>query len=436
MALRAHQLFGIMLLSILPAQAPASSQAKDQPLADWQQNPLPILQGDWEFGDPDRGGPAKIRISDRRIVMVVALNEKGSGAYFYGIPAGATVMDIETWGPDSATGDHQVVIRGTCYDYARGSGRPSSCWHVLTKYSPQSRSRTGRPTAWGIAGFEKYREEQGQASASARTAASGGQKETRRDVRPELPAPNGAAPATSSASAEADSAERDRTEELNKRLSSQSDAQLTANVKARQQFADAQAAHQRQLQASEAERRAYERDLELKLAEAAAFMRGLEAYRQSLSEGHYKQAEAQANAQRAEVQLRVARAELTRLNELKAKVDERNAPIEFQEGVVLCDKADGAARSWRCQGPLQTSYGELGAPSGNVALGQACGSDGSIRDLGTAGAYRAFGCGFGIHPTGADHLGNADVPALLGIAVPGRAKFRCPKGQLSYCRNR
>lgn len=110
--------------------------------------------------------------------------------------------------------------------------------------------------------------------------------------------------------------------------------------------------------------------------------------------------------------------------------------VEFKEGVVLCQKRPAPSKEWRCPGPLQVTYANLdNLAKARVPLGQACGSDRSIRDLGMVSGYRAFGCGFGIHPTARDYPGNTDVPAMLGVGyVPGRASFYCPRSKLAYCR--
>lgn len=109
--------------------------------------------------------------------------------------------------------------------------------------------------------------------------------------------------------------------------------------------------------------------------------------------------------------------------------------VAFKEGVVLCNQPNPAVASFSCKGPLQNVSTRLDVPEATVALGQACGSDRSIRDLGMVKGFRAFGCGFGIHPTARDYPGNTDVPAQLGVDfVPGRGAYFCPKSKLAYCR--
>lgn len=110
--------------------------------------------------------------------------------------------------------------------------------------------------------------------------------------------------------------------------------------------------------------------------------------------------------------------------------------IAFREGVVLCQKRAAPSREWRCPGPLQVTYANLDdLGRAMVSLGEACGSSKTIRDLGMVSGYRAFGCGFGIHPTARDYPGNTDVPAQLGVSyIPGRGVYYCPRSKLAYCR--
>lgn len=105
-------------------------------------------------------------------------------------------------------------------------------------------------------------------------------------------------------------------------------------------------------------------------------------------------------------------------------------PIAMKEGVALCWRLRGS--QWRCDGPLQSTQGEIDGD--REAVAKACGAD-TIRDLGTVRSYRVFGCGFGINP-GSGAPGNLDVPAMFGITVPGRATFRCPPSTTAYCRTR
>jgi hypothetical protein len=116
--------------------------------------------------------------------------------------------------------------------------------------------------------------------------------------------------------------------------------------------------------------------------------------------------------------------------EQRRKQEEANRPIEFKEGVVVCQKQK--ENYYRCEGPLQITYSDLVSANGLTSLRQACGSD-STRDLGSSGGYRLFGCGFGMNPTARDYPGNRDVPAEYGLYVAGRGRFHCPQSTLAYC---
>lgn len=165
---------------------------------------------------------------------------------------------------------------------------------------------------------------------------------------------------------------------------------------------------------------------------AARHQQSVEEARTALSDYEQKMAvhrQQVAEAERAQEAYRQALEQ--------ARADEaRDEVVAFKEGVVLCERMSAESRTWRCYGPLQTTFAELDTQSAKVPLGQACGSDRSIRELGTVSGYRAYGCGFGIHPTARDYPGNIDVPAQLGVSyVPGRVEFHCPKSKLAYCRS-
>ena len=74
--------------------APATAQD-----ADWQLDPLPLLQGEWEYWGPadnaSWGGYAKIRIEGRKVTMVDALHPDYYGSPWTKVPAGALIMTIE-----------------------------------------------------------------------------------------------------------------------------------------------------------------------------------------------------------------------------------------------------------------------------------------------------------------------------------------------------
>lgn len=140
--------------------------------------------------------------------------------------------------------------------------------------------------------------------------------------------------------------------------------------------------------------------------------------------------EAERERQRAEAQ---KRAEEQRLAALRRE-EEANRRVEFKEGIVLCQQA--GPKNWRCEGPLQLTYANLeDANNTRVNVSDACGG-GTIRDLGTANGFRAFGCGYGIHPTDREYPGNIDLPAKYGLYVAGRGSFFCKRSVNAYCRER
>lgn len=155
------------------------------------------------------------------------------------------------------------------------------------------------------------------------------------------------------------------------------------------------------------------------------------------SAGTLAEAKAQADQRRADAARQEAerkKVEAQRLAEKQRKAEEAERLIEYREGVVLCEQK--SAKSWRCDGPLQVTYGDLGGASGPGAISSACGG-GSPRKLGMAAGYMAYGCGFGIHPSAdmRSYPGNRDVQAALGVGhIPGQGLYRCKRSVLAYCR--
>lgn len=182
------------------------------------------------------------------------------------------------------------------------------------------------------------------------------------------------------------------------------------------------------LQAEQARRRAEEAAAQQRQADLEVDRQRSAAQQQRVAD---EAAERRAEEQRREAQAQRAReAEQQRLAELQRKQEEANRPIAFKEGVVACSKQ--RENYYRCDGPLQVTYSDLVSDSGMTSLKQACGG-GSLRDLGSSGGYRVFGCGFGMHPT-SDYPGNRDVAAILGIYVPGLGTYYCPPSTDAYCR--
>lgn len=112
---------------------------------------------------------------------------------------------------------------------------------------------------------------------------------------------------------------------------------------------------------------------------------------------------------------------------------ERNRVIDFKEAVVLCELSGAQAQfgNWRCEGPLQMTYANLG--QGNYASAFAQMDCSSFRELPRASTYRAFGCGYGLHPTNPG--AGRNVPEMLDVFVAGRITFRCPRNISGVCRS-
>lgn len=136
-----------------------------------------------------------------------------------------------------------------------------------------------------------------------------------------------------------------------------------------------------------------------------------------------EQAEREAEARRQEQERQRAAAEA-----------ERNRVIDFREAVVLCSLSDPQAQfnNWRCEGPLQMTY--VNFEQANVAFHFDQMSCANYRELPRAGPYRAFGCGYGLHPSNPGASRN--VPEMLGVFVDGRITFRCPRNISGVCRDR
>ncbi|WP_157073573.1 hypothetical protein [Sphingomonas soli] len=149
-------------------------------------------------------------------------------------------------------------------------------------------------------------------------------------------------------------------------------------------------------------------------------------------------AEENRKAEAARKAEEVAKAEKLRKEKLAAEEAARkkeaeriaNLPVEWKEGVVLCEPAKAPSRSATCHGPLQTTWGTLGEPSGKIALQQACGGDTPVRELGQAGGFLAFGCGWGIHPDKT----SSDMGLRHEVSfIPGRGTFYCSRKQTTVC---
>lgn len=184
-----------------------------------------------------------------------------------------------------------------------------------------------------------------------------------------------------------------------------------------------QAELQEQQEARDAARQEQQRREEAQREREAQRAREEQARLQAEERQRREQADREAEARRQEQERQRAAAEA-----------ERNRVIDFKEAVVLCSLTGPQAQfnNWRCEGPLQMTYVNFEQP--NVAFHFDQMSCASYRELPRAGPYRAFGCGYGIHPTNPGAARN--VPEMLGVFVDGRATFRCPRSFTGACRNR
>lgn len=139
-----------------------------------------------------------------------------------------------------------------------------------------------------------------------------------------------------------------------------------------------------------------------------------------------RQDEAEARVEKERRDKLAADAERSRKAEIAAR---ERAPVAWKEGVVLCEPPKSGKGEWSCHGPLQTTYGVPDKPSGAIAVRQACGG-GTIRELGQAGGFRTYGCGFGTSPLNAP---SRDPATRFGVFVPGRGSFTCPRNQPGVC---
>jgi TPR repeat protein len=215
--------------------------------------------------------------------------------------------------------------------------------------------------------------------------------------------------------------------------------QLHAQQEAvRQQRAEEQARQQSQQQQSEEQRKADEQARQQRKAEDDRRRASAEAERQRQQEveAERRRRDEVAQRERADKALQERTRQLEETLR-KQQEDARNRPVAYREGITLCSPPTNGGRAWLCQGPLQNMSGDLEGQSGMVAVRQACGG-GNIRSLGNVAGYRAFGCGYGIHPNPGDYPSNRDIPARLGVGhVPGRRTFYCNPTQVhAHCRER
>lgn len=213
-------------------------------------------------------------------------------------------------------------------------------------------------------------------------------------------------------------------------------AERQRQLQAQQQ--QAQIADARNAQAQQqAQQRAAQAAAEAERARQAA----LAAQQQQARQAQQAQI-AQANQQRVQQQQQQqqqAAEQQRRQQEADAKRAAETAIVSWKEGVTLCEPPKNGGSEWACHGPLQTTYGVLEKPSGNIAISQACGNRiEETRELGQSGGFRIFGCGFGIHPSPnmRDYPGQGDPAERYGVFVPGRTTYSCPKNQTNPCKRR
>lgn len=208
-------------------------------------------------------------------------------------------------------------------------------------------------------------------------------------------------------------AERIETEDRQRREATDREALLAQRTAEVEQNRQQSAAQEEREAAQEAERAQQQR------REAERREREAEQAREAEERREQAQREAEARRQEQERQRAAAEAERTRV-------------IDFREAVVLCSLTGPQAQfnNWTCQGPLQMNY--INFERGDVTSAMRLVDCANARELPRAGSYRAFGCGYGIHPTSPGALRN--VPEMLGVFVDGRATFRCPRNISGVCR--
>ena len=222
---------------------------------------------------------------------------------------------------------------------------------------------------------------------------------------------------------------QEEAEENMRRVAAANDRQQAIADRTAAQRAATDATRGEQLALAEQERIARARTSEAEQQRGAAQARAdADAQAEAERQGREAEEKAQADARR--------RAEAQKLAERQRREEEARRPVAFKEGVVICQQ-QGSRDYWRCDGPLQVTYAAFGQANWRTNIGQACGG-GTINDFGTVSGYRAFGCGFGIHPSATmrDYPGNRDVPAALGLYIPDRGTFYCPTTASAYCRGR
>lgn len=226
--------------------------------------------------------------------------------------------------------------------------------------------------------------------------------------------------------------ERDRRRDERRAEQDRADREAQEQAEADALLRERQAEARTQQEADDRARQQAERD------QAAEERRRQQRERQEREERLAREEQAQREADERARQIEERRLAQEREREaerqrLAAAEAERNRPIEFREGVTLCSLSGPQAQfnNWTCEGPLQMNYVNFEKP--NAAAMMALTGCTNYRELSRAGVYRAFGCGYGVHPTSPGALRN--VPEMLGVFVDGRATFRCNRNA-DTCRTR
>lgn len=180
-------------------------------------------------------------------------------------------------------------------------------------------------------------------------------------------------------------------------------------------------------------RRAAEQERQQRIAMQAEQQRTAQVAQQNTARQQAEQMRQQEQAR----QEAARKAEIARQEQLKRQEQERrraeeeakNRPVPFKEGIALCEET--SKERWTCYGPAATSReASLTGTTVNIVT-SACGGD-DVRFLGTTGIYRAYGCGFGVHPSDT----KKDIPKRFGVYVPGQAVFHCNPNLTSPCKTR
>lgn len=227
--------------------------------------------------------------------------------------------------------------------------------------------------------------------------------------------------------------ERQRTAEMERVRQLQVQQDFERQQRAQQQTRQSQQETQRNAEAQQlAQQQQQRRAEDTRRREAAE----AERKRQQEADTERRRREQTAQRERAEREM-LARSKQLEEAVKRQEEEARNRPVIYREGITLCESPRNGGKAWLCRGPLQNVSGVLDTQSGNVAVRQACGGN-NVRDLGMVAGYRAYGCGFGIHPTDREYPGNRDIPASLGVNhIPDRGTFYCnPSTVFAYCKER